>query len=154
MGNINFINGALEDAITSYSNAIELLEGAADKARLWKRVGDVHQRLEETDDANAAYQKAAELDPKKIPAGESAARVDPVQQEGTPESIEENVEEMDLQLSPAVDAAAPAEADLAGPVLVEDAEQIPAELPALAETTPEPDQVEFDREKSCAGGRS
>ena len=75
MGKINYINGAYDDAINAYSNAIELLEVATDKARLWKRLGDAYQRLNENDNATAAYRKAAELGPENAALQDNAARI-------------------------------------------------------------------------------
>jgi tetratricopeptide (TPR) repeat protein len=95
MGNINFLNGAYAEAIDAFLNAIELLNNTAEAAPLWKRVGDTWQRLNNTDKASAAYQKAAELEPESEPLTQTATTIEQVSASIFPETTE-NTEEMDL----------------------------------------------------------
>ena len=90
MGNINFANGAFEDAVHAYANAIELLEDTTDKARLWTRLGETYQQLNKNDEADAAYKKAAEFDAENAAAHDNGARMEPASASVPANSIEEN----------------------------------------------------------------
>jgi tetratricopeptide (TPR) repeat protein len=106
MGNIDFLNGAFEDAIVSYSNSIDLMEAATDKARLWKRVGEAHQRLEEMDEAEAAFEKAADLEAELAPRPLKPVDTGPLPEDYVMEELEPADEAVEPQVSPLVDAAA------------------------------------------------
>ncbi len=90
MGNINFANGAFEDAVTAYANAIELLEDTTDKARLWTRLGETYQQLNKNDEADSAFKKAAELDAENTAAHDNGARMEPTPASVPANGIEEN----------------------------------------------------------------
>jgi len=55
--------GRLDEAINLYQRSIELLSSEKDKAVTWNRLGNVYRRLNDYDNAIAAYQRADELDP-------------------------------------------------------------------------------------------
>ncbi len=93
MGNINFLNSEYDDAIHAYSDAIELLESPTDKARLWRRLGDAYHRLNEEDNAKAAYQQAITLDSAALPLQNTPSGSEPILASPTFEEIEAVVEE-------------------------------------------------------------
>jgi tetratricopeptide (TPR) repeat protein len=51
------------EAILLYQRSIELFSGEKDKAISWNRLGNVYRRLNDYENAIAAYQRADELDP-------------------------------------------------------------------------------------------
>jgi len=63
------------EAILMYQKGIELLDNAKDKAVLWNRLGDAYLRVDDYDDAIAAYQTAAELDPENDALKNDLAKV-------------------------------------------------------------------------------
>jgi tetratricopeptide (TPR) repeat protein len=52
------------EAILLYQRSIELFTGEKDKAISWNRLGNVYRRLNDYENAIAAYQRADELDPE------------------------------------------------------------------------------------------
>ncbi len=58
--------GRYQDAIPLYQKGLQFLGEAKDKALLWNRLGDAYRRLDEHDQAAAAYRKAMELDPDNV----------------------------------------------------------------------------------------
>jgi len=55
--------GRFAEAILLYQRSIELFTNEKDKAISWNRLGNVYRRLNDYDNAIAAYQRADELDP-------------------------------------------------------------------------------------------
>ncbi len=55
--------GRFAEAILLYQRSVELFANEKDKAISWNRLGNVYRRLNEYDNAIAAYQRADELDP-------------------------------------------------------------------------------------------
>jgi len=55
--------GRFVEAILLYQRSIELFASEKDKAISWNRLGNVYRRLNDYDNAIAAYQRADELDP-------------------------------------------------------------------------------------------
>lgn len=55
--------GRFAEAILLYQRSIELFKSEKDKAISWNRLGNVYRRLNDYDNAIAAYQRADELDP-------------------------------------------------------------------------------------------
>jgi tetratricopeptide (TPR) repeat protein len=55
--------GRLAEAILLYQRSIELFTAEKDKSISWNRLGNVYRRLNDYDNAIAAYQRADELDP-------------------------------------------------------------------------------------------
>ena len=55
--------GSLAEAIKLYQRSIELFSNEKDKAITWNRLGNVYRRLNDYENAIAAYQRADELDP-------------------------------------------------------------------------------------------
>jgi tetratricopeptide (TPR) repeat protein len=55
--------GNLNDAILLYQRSIELFSNEREKAVTWNRLGNVYRRLDDYENAIAAYQRADELDP-------------------------------------------------------------------------------------------
>ena len=55
--------GRYTEAIPLYQKSIELVQNARDQALLWNHMGDAYRRLNDHDNAMAAYKKAMELDP-------------------------------------------------------------------------------------------
>lgn len=53
----------LADAISLYQRGIELFSNEKDKAVAWNRLGNVYRRMNDYENAIAAYQRADELDP-------------------------------------------------------------------------------------------
>ncbi len=123
MGNINFTNGAFADAINDYSNAIELLDNATEKAHLWKRVGDAYQRLNKAEDAKAAYQKAVELEPETIALQTNDARIELESEEVASQPQEETVATLEQPVEELMAASSSVE-----PPILEEAEPIAAEV--------------------------
>jgi tetratricopeptide (TPR) repeat protein len=58
--------GRLGEAIVLYQRSIELFSSEKDKAVTWNRLGNVYRRLNDYENAIAAYQRADELDPGNI----------------------------------------------------------------------------------------
>jgi len=58
--------GRLEDAISLYQRSIELFSNEDDKAVTLNRLGNVYRRLNDYENAIAAYQRADELDPGNV----------------------------------------------------------------------------------------
>jgi tetratricopeptide (TPR) repeat protein len=56
--------GRFAEAILLYQRSIELFVSDKDKAISWNRLGNVYRRLNDYDNAIAAYQRADELDPE------------------------------------------------------------------------------------------
>ena len=56
--------GYLAEAILLYQRGIELFTADKDKAITWNRLGNVYRRMNDYDNAIAAYQTADELDPE------------------------------------------------------------------------------------------
>jgi tetratricopeptide (TPR) repeat protein len=52
-----------QEAILLYQRSIELFSNENDKAVTWNRMGDVYRRLDDYENAIAAYQRADDLDP-------------------------------------------------------------------------------------------
>ena len=48
------------------SKVSTLMSEAKDKALLWNRLGDAYRRMDQHDNAAAAYKKAVELDPDNV----------------------------------------------------------------------------------------
>ena len=55
--------GRYTEAIPLFQKSIELVQNARDQALLWNHMGDAYRRLNDHDNAMAAYSKAMELDP-------------------------------------------------------------------------------------------
>jgi tetratricopeptide (TPR) repeat protein len=55
--------GSFAEAMLLYQRSIELFKNDKDKAISWNRLGNVYRRLNDYDNAIAAYQRADELDP-------------------------------------------------------------------------------------------
>jgi tetratricopeptide (TPR) repeat protein len=55
--------GRFVEAILLYQRSIELFQSEKDKAISWNRLGNVYRRLNDYDNAIAAYQRADEMDP-------------------------------------------------------------------------------------------
>jgi tetratricopeptide (TPR) repeat protein len=55
--------GRFAEAVLLYQRSIELFTGEKDKAISWNRLGNVYRRMNDYDNAIAAYQRADELDP-------------------------------------------------------------------------------------------
>jgi tetratricopeptide (TPR) repeat protein len=55
--------GRFVEAILLYQRSIELFTGEKDKAISWNRLGNVYRRINDYENAIAAYQRADELDP-------------------------------------------------------------------------------------------
>ena len=94
MGNIHFLNSAFDDAIHAYADAIDLLESPADQARLWRRLGDAYQRLNEDDNAKAAYQQAIQLDRGTLPVEEPASSSEDIPADIATEEADQTGEEI------------------------------------------------------------
>jgi tetratricopeptide (TPR) repeat protein len=58
--------GRYEEALPLYKKELSLVREAKDKALLWNRMGDTYRRLDQHDQAAAAYRKAMELDPNNV----------------------------------------------------------------------------------------
>ena len=58
--------GRLAESVLLYQRSIELFSNEKDKAVTWNRLGDVYRRLNDYENAIAAYQRADELDPGNI----------------------------------------------------------------------------------------
>jgi len=56
----------LDEAILLYQRSIELFSNEKDKAIAWNRLGNVYRRLEDYENAIAAYQRADDLDPGNV----------------------------------------------------------------------------------------
>ena len=56
--------GRFAEAILLYQRGIELFTSDKDKAVTWNRLGNVYRRMNDYDNAIAAYQTADELDPE------------------------------------------------------------------------------------------
>ncbi|MGA2489277.1 MAG: tetratricopeptide repeat protein, partial [Anaerolineales bacterium] len=66
LASIYFHQKHYADAIPLYQKGLQLLHDYKDKALLWNRLGDTYRRLDEHDQAVAAYRKAMELDPDNV----------------------------------------------------------------------------------------
>ena len=66
LASIYFHQKHYADAIPLYQKGLQLLQDTKDKALLWNRLGDTYRRLDERDQAAAAYRKAIELDPDNV----------------------------------------------------------------------------------------
>jgi len=66
LASIYIHKGAYAEAIPLLKQGIHLLCEAKDKALLWNRLGDAYRRMDQPDQAAAAYQKAVELDPDNV----------------------------------------------------------------------------------------
>ncbi|MEW5940262.1 MAG: tetratricopeptide repeat protein, partial [Chloroflexota bacterium] len=64
LAHIYVMKNQLAEAILLYQKSIDLLDTDKDKAICWNGLGNVYRRLNDYDNAVAAYQKAAELDPE------------------------------------------------------------------------------------------
>jgi tetratricopeptide (TPR) repeat protein len=74
--------GRLAEVIPLLQKGIKLSDNAVDKALLWNRLGDAYRKLDDYNNAVAAYRKADELDPgtvhpKDVPS-QAEANSDPV----------------------------------------------------------------------------
>ncbi len=58
--------GRLAEVIPLLQKGIKLSDNPVDKALLWNRLGDAYQKLDDHDNAVAAYHKANELDPGAV----------------------------------------------------------------------------------------
>jgi tetratricopeptide (TPR) repeat protein len=154
MGNINYDDGAYDDAINAYAKAIELLDGATDKARLWKRLGDAYQQLNEHDHAIAAYQKAVELDPHDAALQVTLARIASTSASfgskscvESPKPITDTNPESSQSLEPCDEEAALAESEESSAIEsdstetehIGEVETVPEELPVISETVEDPE---------------
>jgi tetratricopeptide (TPR) repeat protein len=63
LASIYFQKKRYAEAIPLYQKGLQLMENIKDKALLWNRMGDAFRRLNEHNQAAAAYRKAKELDP-------------------------------------------------------------------------------------------
>ena len=66
--------GRLAEAIPLLQKGIKLSDNTADKALLWNRLGDAYRKLDDYDNAVAAYRQADELDPETVHPKESPSR--------------------------------------------------------------------------------
>ena len=66
LASIYFHQKRYSDAIPLYQKGLQLLENIKDKALLWNHLGDAFRRLNEHNQAAAAYRKAIELDPDNV----------------------------------------------------------------------------------------
>jgi tetratricopeptide (TPR) repeat protein len=66
LASIYFHQKRYSDAVPLYQKGLQLLDDYKDKAFLWNRLGDAYRRLEENDQAVAAYRKAIDLDPENV----------------------------------------------------------------------------------------
>ncbi len=66
LASVHFHQKNYADAIPLYQKGLELLDDYKDKAMLWNRLGDAYRRLDDQDQAAAAYRKAIELDPDNV----------------------------------------------------------------------------------------
>ncbi|HTX91573.1 MAG TPA: tetratricopeptide repeat protein, partial [Anaerolineales bacterium] len=76
--------GQYAEAVPLLQKGIDLLEAAADKAQLWNRLGDAYRRLDDYNNAMAAYRKADELNS----TGAAPAPEIPVEANPEPVAIE------------------------------------------------------------------
>jgi tetratricopeptide (TPR) repeat protein len=53
--------GQYQEAVSSYHKSIDLTPGKIEKANVWNRLGDVHRKLNDYDNARKAYQTATAL---------------------------------------------------------------------------------------------
>jgi tetratricopeptide (TPR) repeat protein len=65
LASLHVHKGQYADAIPLYKKGISFLTKGKDKALLWNRLGDAYRRLDDSDNAMVAYQKALELDSDK-----------------------------------------------------------------------------------------
>ena len=84
--------GCHEEAVSLLQKGIELLEEATDKALLWNRLGEVYRKLDDYDNALAAYQKAVELDPDNVIFQDNLAKAEPDSAHIIPENNVESSE--------------------------------------------------------------
>jgi tetratricopeptide (TPR) repeat protein len=66
LASIYFHQKRFADAIPLYQKGLQLLDDYKDRALLWNRLGDAYRRLDEHDQAAAAYRKAIELNPENV----------------------------------------------------------------------------------------
>jgi tetratricopeptide (TPR) repeat protein len=66
LASIHFHQKRYAEAIPLYQDALQLLDNQKDKALLWNRVGDTYRRMDQPDQASAAYRKAIELNPENV----------------------------------------------------------------------------------------
>ena len=66
LASVYFHQKRYEDAIPLYQKGLELLDDFKDQALLWNRLGDAYRRVDQHDQAAAAYRKAMELDPDNV----------------------------------------------------------------------------------------
>ena len=76
LASIYFCQGRYSEAIPMFMKGIELIEGAGNKALLWKQLGDTYRKLEDYGNASVSYLRAAELDPENPTFQENLAEVD------------------------------------------------------------------------------
>lgn len=84
------------EALFLYQKALELVHEPGEQALLWNQVGDAYRRMNDYDNAIAAYRRADELDPETAESREQLPPVEaddelvplPVEQNpGTPETV-------------------------------------------------------------------
>jgi tetratricopeptide (TPR) repeat protein len=66
LASIYFHQKRYAEAIPLYQKGLQYLDDLKDKALLWNRLGDAYRRLDDHDQAAAAYRKAIELDSNNV----------------------------------------------------------------------------------------
>ena len=66
LASIYFHQKRYSEAIPLYQKGLSYLDDLKDKALLWNRLGDAYRRLDDHDQAAAAYRKAIELDSDNV----------------------------------------------------------------------------------------
>lgn len=66
LASIYIHKGNYAEAIPLLKRGIPLLRESKEKAMLWNRLGDAYRRMNQSDKAAEAYQKAVELDPENV----------------------------------------------------------------------------------------
>jgi tetratricopeptide (TPR) repeat protein len=76
LASIYYCQGHYSEAVPLFVKGIELMDGASNKALLWKQLGDTYRKLEDFGNASTSYLKAAELDPENPTFQENLAEVE------------------------------------------------------------------------------
>jgi tetratricopeptide (TPR) repeat protein len=66
LASIHFHQKHYRAAIPLYQKGLLLIQDSSDKALVWNQLGDAYHRLNENNQAAAAYRKAIELDPENV----------------------------------------------------------------------------------------